>query len=139
MTTLRGVPPTLMVPQDRGLHRVIVERILRRGLVIPDALTGLRPHREHRVGEQIVALAGARVPGRRIADAPIDEIELRIIGAGHPARATTGELRIAFPALGARLALGRNGVGPPEMLAGLGIVAFEQAAMTELGARDAGD
>src|SRR5215468_2154505 len=119
MTTLRGVPPTLMVPQDRGLHRVIVERILRRGLVIPDALTGLRPHREHRVGEQIVALAGARVPGRRIADAPIDEIELGIISAGHPARTAASQIGIAFPGLRPRLALRRDRIEPPKMLAGL--------------------
>src|SRR5262249_40723306 len=124
---------------DRRLHRVVVERVARGRLVVPDAFAGLRPDRHDRVGEQVVPLAGARVPGRGVADAPINQAELGVVGPGHPGAAAAGERRIAFPGLGAGLALGRDRPHPPEVLAGLGVVAFEQAAVAELGAGNAHD
>jgi len=76
---------------NRRLHRVVVERVIGVRLEIPDALTGLRPNGKDGVGEEIVALARARVPGRRIAYATVDEVELRIVGPRHPAATAAGE------------------------------------------------
>src|SRR5262245_38964629 len=90
---------------------------------------------------EIVAGATLRSPGRRIAGAPVHEIQLGIIRSGDPARSAAdfpgvGVLR---PSLVTLLTAGRDGVAAPELLAGLRIPAVNEAANAELGARDAGD
>ena len=74
------------------MHAVIVEGIGWGGLEVPYPLARLGPHREHGVGEQVVAFARPRVPRRGIANAPVDQVEFRIVGAGHPAAAAAGHI-----------------------------------------------
>ena len=122
-------------------QRVVVVGVVRRELVVPDDLAGLRPQRQHRGGVEVVARPRLRRPRRRIADAPVHEVELRIVRAGDPGRAAADLPRIGVlrPGLVALLAARRNGVAAPQLLAGLGVPAVDEAADAELGARDAGD
>ena len=59
----------------------------------------------------IVAFARAGVPGRQDCRCPNRPDRARIVGPGHPAAAAAGQLGIAFPGVGAGLALGRDRVG----------------------------
>ena len=118
--------------------RIIVERIVRRELVMPFDLAGLRFQREHRAGVEIVAGAHRGVERSGIADAPIDRVQLRIIGAGDPGRSAAEFPGVALPGVAAGLVGGRDGVGAPQMLAGFRVPAVDEAAGAELGAGDAG-
>ena len=100
----------LALDVDVGEHhlgdRVIVERIVRRELVVPFDLAGLRLQREHRAGVEIVARADRRIERPGIADAPIDRVQLRIIGAGDPGRSAAELPGVALPGVAAGLARG---------------------------------
>ncbi len=62
--------------------------IVRRELVIPFELAGLRIQRQNAIGIEVVALALVAIEiGTRIAHRPINRVELRIVSAGHPGRA----------------------------------------------------
>ena len=57
--------------------------VVRRELVIPFQLAGLRIQRHDRIGVEVVALAIVAVVIRTgIADRPVHRVELRIVGAG---------------------------------------------------------
>src|SRR5207302_6965468 len=78
---------------------------------------------------------------RGIADAPVHEVELRIVGPRDPRRAAASlpgvvVLRPGFVAL---LAARRNRVAAPQLLAGPGVPAVDEAADAELRAGDPGD
>src|SRR5205085_12206188 len=81
-----------------------------------------------------------RRPWRRIADAPVHEVELRIVGARDPRRAAADlpGVVVLRPGVVAFLATRRDRVAAPELLAGVGIPAVDEAADAELGAGDAG-
>src|SRR5262249_56154178 len=95
--------------------RIVVVAVIWRELVVPDDLARLRPQGEHRGGVEVVPGTALRRPRRGIADAPVGEIELRIIGAGDPARAATDlpGIAVLWPRIVAFLAARRNGVAPP--------------------------
>ena len=75
-------------------------------------------------------------PRRRIAGTPEHQVELRVVGAGDPGRAAAHlpGIVVLRPGLVALLAAGRDGVLAPELLAGRGVVAIDEAAHAELGA-----
>src|SRR5262249_60976698 len=89
---------------------------------------------------EIVALAVVSVPIRpRIACAPVDQIQLRVIHASHPCRRAAGLPTGAFP--GVVTGFTRPGDSPdsPAELAGFRVVRVEEAANAEFAARDADD
>src|SRR5215472_14443909 len=98
----------LALNDQLGLHQriptVMIERIIRLHLIIPDHLTSLRPERPYCVSEEIVAFAVERIPRCWIANAPEDEIEFRIVGAGGPRTAPRCPLCIVGTGIKARLA-----------------------------------
>ena len=104
---------------------------------MPDDLAGLRAQREHGRSVEVVARPGLRRPWRRIADTPIGQVKLGIIGTGDPARSAAGLPGIAVlrPRLIALLAARRDCVSPPQLLAGLRVPPVDETANAEFGSR----
>ena len=77
--TLRGGPASCRpshVGQHRDLHRIVVEIVVRRELVIPFQLAGIGIERDHGIAVEVVAGAVVAVPiGPGIADAPVGQIQ----------------------------------------------------------------
>ena len=71
--------------------------------------------RQDRRGIEVVARAEARIPRGRVAGAPVDGVQLGILGSGQPGRAAAALPRVAaiFPGLGPRLARRGHGIGAP--------------------------
>ena len=91
------------------LHGIVIELVVRRELVIPFQLAGVGVQRDHRTAVEIVAHADIAVLIRaRVADAPIGEVERRIVGARHPYRCAAGLPGIARPGFVTRLRRGRE-------------------------------
>src|SRR6185437_176019 len=90
-------------------------------LVIGLDLAGAGIEPEHGAGIEIVAGVHLTRPRRGIADAPINGLRVVVVRAGHPGRTAAGLPVVALPGVVAGLALTRNGEGPPELLAVLGI------------------
>ena len=73
------------IEQDRRLDVVPVVRVVRRCLEPPYELAGIRIERHDRSGPQVRALARLACENRiRVARAPINQVQLGIVGAGHP-------------------------------------------------------
>ena len=106
---------------------------------MPLDLAALGIERNHRAGVEIVARPYRRVERARIADAPVDRVQLGIERAGDPGRAAAELPGVALPGFVAGLAGSRNRIGAPQMLAGLRIPAVDEVAGAELGAGNTGD
>src|SRR6516165_4290499 len=88
--------------------------------------------------EIIIPRALVAHPRPAIAGAPERQVGCRIVGAGDPHRTAAGLPLVAFwPGLAARLAGCWHRVGPPHLLAGLGVKRRNKAANPELAARAA--
>src|SRR5262249_35139997 len=127
----------LAVDGDIGDHalgaRVEVETVVRHGLVIPDDLARLRPDREEaRAVQAVQALPERGVVRLGVAGTDVVEIELRVAGAGLPRRGAALLPGLAHRRVGpgprTLRAGGGDGVGAPQPLARLRIVAVEEAA-----------
>src|SRR5882672_12900516 len=108
---------------------------------MPHDLAGLRAHREYGGRVQVVPRAALRGPRRRVADAPVHQVERRVVRAGDPGRAAARfpGVVVLRPAVVALLAARGDGVTAPELLAGLRVPAVDEAAHAVLRAGDAGD
>ena len=94
LTSLDEVDPEMLktfeklgisLDEQKRLIRVPVMCVVRCELVIPFHHTGFRIQSDHAVRIEIVALAIRAVEvGAGIADAPVEKVELRIVGAAHP-------------------------------------------------------
>ena len=112
-------------------------QVVRGELVMPPELPGVAVDRDDRGGIEVVALPiVTEIAGRRIADAPVNQIRLGIETAGHPRGAAAArQLFLPGPRLAARLALARDRVEAPHALAGLGIVGVDEPARRDIAAR----
>src|SRR5260370_32107799 len=91
--------------QNGLVDAVPVMGVVRRELVIPSELARIGVERDHGIAVKIVTGADACVQSRRrIAYAPIDQVEGRIVGAGDPCAAAPALFPVAGPGLLARLA-----------------------------------
>src|SRR5690348_877288 len=80
----------LGVEQNGRLHGVPVVDIVRRRLKSPDEFPRVRIEGDDRAGVKIVAgTLVANENGIGVARAPIEEIELRVVGSRHPSHAAT--------------------------------------------------
>ena len=138
--------PHLPVHRNIGQHllvgRVHVVNIVRRVLVIANHLAGFRTDRQHAVGIQAIqTLARPRIVRLRIPGAPINQIELRIVGTRAPRRpaALRPSVAILRPRLRTRLARRRNRISAPQFLPGLRIPAVQEPARSGFAARHAGN
>ena len=78
-------------------------------------------------------------PGCGVAGAPIDGLGLDVVVAGHPGRRATRFPVVTAPGFVTGLARARNGEGPPQFLAVLGVVRDDIAAHAEFTAGTADD
>ena len=118
------------VDEDRRRRKVVVPHAVMHALEVPRALAGLRVDRHDRLGEQVRAgaMAAVEIVGRR-AERQVDVAELlvgRHVGP-HVGAAGVGP-RIVAPRLVAELALLRNRVNRPQLLAGAHVEAADVAA-----------
>src|SRR5262245_53541105 len=105
-------------------------------------LAGGWPDRNDARGiEAVERAARPRIVRLGVARSPVDEIELRIVGAGPPrgSAALCPRVAVLRPGFGTRLAGRGDGVPPPQFLAGLRIPAVEEATRRELAAGHARD
>src|SRR5690606_24308752 len=118
-----------------------------RGLEVPDVFTGVRSQRHNRGQEQVVPFpigANLIVPRAAIADADIEQVQLRIVGHRIPYRTTTAQgPPFAGPGLGSHLHgfilvtfrwIAWHPVEATQHVAGLSIVSRNIAAHAQLGA-----
>src|SRR5262245_36330817 len=110
---------------------VVIPRLVRRVLKVPDQLAGIDVERHRRVGVEVVA--GARlgiVLRHRIACAPDGESGRGVVGAGLPQPAATGlpGVVLVLPGLAAGLARLRDRIPAPELVAGARIERGHPAA-----------
>ena len=125
--------PRLSAPHPIDEHHVLgripVVPVVRRELVVPLALAGVGIERDDGIGEEVVAISahGAIGHRRRIADRPVERVELGIVGARQPRSAAAGLPAVAFPRVVAELSRAGNRVEPPQPLAGH-IVGVQESA-----------
>ncbi len=101
-------------------------------------LAGGDVERDGGSGVEIVAGTLVAHPRAAVADAPVRQIGLGIVVPGDPHRAAAGLPLIALrPGLAAGFAGRGNGVGSPQLLAGVGIEGRDEAANSKLAARRA--
>ena len=128
------------VGQNRNLGRVPVVDVVRCELEVPLHLPGVGVERHHRVGVEVVAHAhGAVVVGSWVSSAPVDQIQLGVVGAGHPGGRPAPAPRIArpCPAVGVVGAGGR--VETPLALARVDVVGVHEPAYPVLATRNAAE
>src|SRR5436190_22305206 len=107
---------------------------------MPARLAGLDVDRDERARIEIVALARIAVPvGTRIARAPVEQLQRRIVRAGEPRRAAAVHPAVAGPRLAARLAGRRYRPEAPPRLAAPRVVRVEEAADARFAAADPDD
>src|ERR1700689_2896138 len=98
---------------------------------------GIEP--DHGAGVEIVTGMSSTRPGCGVADAPIDGLEVLVVGAGHPGGSAAGFPVVAGPRVMAGLTLARDGEGPPQFLAVIGVERDDVAAHAEFTAGTADD
>ena len=135
-----GLALPVQVHQHRDLNRVVIVGVVRRELEMPLERAGVRVECDHRVGVQVVAGALIGVPVRtRIADAPVGEIEFRVVRPGDPHRATAVFPGVAGPGIVPGLAGSWNRVEAPRFFSRFRVEGRDEAADAELGPADADD
>ena len=134
-----GAPFEGQVNQVQLESRIVVPNVLRDLLVVPfqPAGVGVEGHDATRV-EIIAAAAGGVEVRRGIADAPVEKVQFRIVGAGHPGGTATVAPAFARPRIVALFARAGDGVEPPAHAAGLDVKGGEIAAVRGIAAGDAG-
>ena len=119
---------------------VVVPNVVGRELEVPLALPGLDVDRQHAVAVEVVAGPCVAAPvGRRVAGGPEQGLRRRVVAAGRPGGGAARLVRFAGPGLDSGLARVRHRVVAPEELAGLQVVAVEEAPDSVLAAADADD
>ena len=149
---MRSWPLNCLVGQDHLVDAVIVPLVVRRHLIDPLRHAGIGIAGEDGHGPAVVTRALDGVPGRGVARAVVDQVELRIDRDPAPGGAAADLPLVAFPGVGPAvganrlaqmggllgveqgLGVGAHGVAAPGLLAVGGVVGREPAAHTELAA-----
>ena len=119
------------------MHGIVIEIVVRRELEVPFELAGIGVERDHAIAIEVVAGAMVAIPiGTGIADAPVGEIEIGIVGARDPDGGAAGLPGIAGPGFVAGFARAGDGVEAPGFLAGRGVVGGDETADAVLAAGD---
>jgi hypothetical protein len=129
----------LDVEQDRGLHAIPIVSVVGRSLEPPDQFSVVGVERHDGAGPQIAA--GAALPGAhrvRVASAPINQIELRVVGSGKPGHAAAMPHGFGvWPGFGPGGTGLRRGIPSPLHGAGLGVARFQESGHIQRVATDA--
>src|SRR3982751_2708050 len=133
-------PAPVLIEEDLLIDAVVVPDIMWRRLVVPLQHAVIGAESNDGIGVQIVAAAHVAVEVRaRVAGAPIDEIQRRIIGTGNPGRAPTPLPGIAGPRFASLLAWFGHVVAPPDAPSCTDVERIDVAADTVLAARRANE
>ena len=119
--------PPVHVHQDRLVVAVVVPHVVWGVLVPVLDLSGRGIKGQGGVGVEVVTRAVDAVPvGVRVADAPVEGVEFRIVRTGDPCRGPTvrGGFRTA-PAVVVRLTRRGDGVAPPDLFTGFRVEGFD--------------
>src|SRR6266851_6301871 len=105
----------LGIEQDGGLGVVPVVRIVGRSLEVPNQFAGVRIERNNRTGPKIGAFSSLPRHQRiRIAGAPVQQVELRVISTREPRHpATVTHRGLVGPGLGSWFTLSRLAIPSP--------------------------
>ena len=125
------------VGQHRRHHVVHVPDVVVDGLEVPLVGAGLGVHRHDGVGEQVLAAAGGAVLRRaraRIAEGPVQRVQLGVDGGVDPGRGAAFEVAVAFPGVAADGAGRRRAEEVPHQVAVGGVDGQAGAAITVAGA-----
>ena len=102
---------------------------------VPLQLARRRPERDDAVRVQVVTRTVPAVEvGGGVAGAPVDQIELGVVRAGHPGGAAAVPPAVPRPRLVARLPGAGNDVEPPALLAGPRVERHDMAAVRQVAA-----
>ena len=105
------------VGQERNLHRVPVELVVRVELVVPLQRAGVGIEGHDRAGVEVVTGSHVAVVVRTgIADAPVREVGLRIVGSRHPDRPPPRIQESPAPGVATSLARPCNRIEAPGFL-----------------------
>ena len=134
------------IVENRLINAVVIPDIVRRKLITPLDRARIRVERELGCGPQIgvranidgIVTARLAAPRSAVTGGPVNEVQLWIVGPYAPGRTGTGLPGITQPCLVARLALTRNGVGLPDLIARILIVGSDETANTVLATGDSG-
>src|SRR5215471_13618271 len=114
--------------------------IVGRELIVPFAPPGFGIEREDGTTEQVIALSDVSVRvGAGISDGPVQRIQLGIIRSRKPGTRTAAFPTVALPSVASELPRRRNGVRPPQALAGVRVVSVDKTSDAVLAAGDAGN
>ena len=112
-----------------NLVRVPIVHVVWRELEVPAHLSGVGVDGQEGARVEVVSWSFVAVPVRsRIPDAPVQEVELRVVGACQPGGASTGPPAVSPPGLTPRLAGRRHRVEAPDTLSGGGVIRVHEAA-----------
>ena len=106
-------------------------------LVVCHEPAGIRVQGDGGRSEQVVARARVARPWPPVADAPVGDVEVGIVGAGQPDCPAAGPPIVTLPRRATELARARDRVEAPHLVAGRRIVGGDEAADTVLTARRA--
>ena len=130
-----GSAVALDVHHQRRVRLVPVPRSVVVVLVVPGDRPGRGVEGQDRIGVEVVARPRVAHPRTGIAGAPVDLIQRGVVGRGHPYRRAARAPRLAGPGLAARLAGCGDGVGLPDLAAGVGIERNDETTNAEPPAR----
>src|SRR5262249_2535080 len=117
------------VSEYRNLHRVVVRFVVRRNWEMPFQLAGIRIECDNRIAVQIVAAAVVTVVIRTwVADAPIREVCLRVIGASDPNRCSAMLPGVFVPSFVSRLAWSRNRIEAPCLFSCFHVIGCQESS-----------
>src|ERR1700733_2337788 len=114
--------------QYRDLRPIPIHYVVGGELEVPFQLSGIQVDRDHGVGIKVIALAHIAVEiGRGIADAPIEQVQLRIVATREPGRPAAMLPGVISPGISAGFTRLRYGVKSPQMLAGFCVECGQKA------------
>src|SRR5712692_3455941 len=138
---LLGPAVSCDVDQHRLVRGIEVPRVVRNLLIVPVQLSGVGINRDYAVGVEVLAGPHRIIEvRRRIADAPINQIQLRIIRSGEPRRPAAVLPHIGVgPGLVPRLSRSGYRVEPPRESSRLGVERADVAAMRAVASGSSND
>src|SRR5690606_23192097 len=120
---------------------VIVPVVVRQVLVMPDDFTGIRVQRQGGVGveQRSITRAAQRLGQRRgNARTPIGQVQLGVVGAGHPRGSVEARFqRQVAPAVATFFTRTRDGVTAPDFFARIHVIGGNEATARQGRARRA--
>lgn len=133
-------PPESCIDKDGRLRGVVVVQIVRAELEVPFELSRIWIQRQQGTGIKVVAGAHAGVViGRGIAGAPVEDIEIGIVGTRDPRGPAAVQVEVPGPAFIAFFAGAGDRPKTPLLLPGLRIVCRYEAAYAIVASGNADD